>query len=123
MADFGALTVLISLVLATYAGAASLVGASRTNLRLLESGRAAVYALAAVLGLASIAMVQAFVAGDYSIKYVQHYSDDQAPMAYKIAAYWGGLDGCWRSSRPSPCTPTGTVSARFCPTPSPSSRW
>jgi cytochrome c-type biogenesis protein CcmF len=93
MADFGALAVLISLVLATYAGAASLVGARRDNLRLLESGRAAVYALATVLGLASIAMVQAFVAGDYSIKYVQHYSDDQAPMAYKIAAYWGGLDG------------------------------
>jgi cytochrome c-type biogenesis protein CcmF len=93
MADFGALTALISLVLATYAGAASLVGVRRNNLRLLESGRAAVYALAAVLGLASIAMVQAFVAGDYSIKYVQHYSDDQAPMAYKIAAYWGGLDG------------------------------
>jgi len=93
MADFGALCVLIALVVATYAGAASLVGARRDNPRLLESGRAAVYALAAVLGLASVAMVQAFVSGDYSIKYVQHYSDAQAPLAYKISAYWGGLDG------------------------------
>jgi cytochrome c-type biogenesis protein CcmF len=93
MADFGALCVLIALVVATYAGAASLVGARRGNARLLESGRAAVYALAAVLGLASVAMVQAFVSGDYSIKYVQHYSDAQAPLAYKISAYWGGLDG------------------------------
>jgi len=93
MADFGALAVLIALVLATYAGAASLIGARRGNARLLESGRAAIYALAAVLGLASVAMVQAFVSGDYSIKYVQHYSDAQAPLAYKISAYWGGLDG------------------------------
>jgi cytochrome c-type biogenesis protein CcmF len=93
MADFGALAVLIALVLATYAGAASIVGARRGNARLLESGRAAVYALAAVLGLASLAMVQAFVSGDFRIKYVQHYSDAQAPLAYKISAYWGGLDG------------------------------
>jgi cytochrome c-type biogenesis protein CcmF len=93
MADFGALCVLIALVVATYGGAASLLGARRGNARLLESGRAAVYALAAVLGLASVAMVQAFVSGDYSIKYVQHYSDAQAPLAYKISAYWGGLDG------------------------------
>ena len=93
MADFGALSVLIAFVVATYAGAASLVGARRNNARLLESGRAAVYALAAVLGLASVAMVQAFVSGDFSIKYVQHYSDAQAPLAYKISAYWGGLDG------------------------------
>ena len=93
MADFGAICVLIALVLATYAGAASLLGARRGSARLLESGRAAVYALTAVLGLASVAMVQAFVSGDYSIKYVQHYSDAQAPLAYKISAYWGGLDG------------------------------
>jgi cytochrome c-type biogenesis protein CcmF len=93
MADFGALCVLIALVVATYAGTASLVGARRSNVRLLESGRAAVYALAAVLGLASVAMVQAFLSNDYSIKYVQHYSDAQAPLAYKISAYWGGLDG------------------------------
>jgi cytochrome c-type biogenesis protein CcmF len=93
MADFGALAVLIALVLATYAGAASLVGARRGNARLLESGRAAVYALAAVLGLASLSTVQAFVSGDFRIKYVQHYSDAQAPLAYKISAYWGGLDG------------------------------
>jgi cytochrome c-type biogenesis protein CcmF len=93
MADFGALSVLIALVVSTYAGAASLVGARRNLPRLLESGRAAIYALAGVLGLASVAMIQAFVSGDYSIKYVAHYSDAQAPLAYKISAYWGGLDG------------------------------
>ena len=51
------------------------------------------YALAAVLGLSSVALVYAFVSHDYSIKYVHHYSDASSPLFYQITAYWGGLDG------------------------------
>jgi cytochrome c-type biogenesis protein CcmF len=93
MAAFGTLTLLIALVVATYAGVASLVGARRGSRRLIESGRAGVYALAAVLGLSSVALVYSFVAHDYSIKYVHHYSDATSPLFYQITAYWGGLDG------------------------------
>ncbi len=93
MAAFGTLTLLIALVVATYAGVASVIGARRGNRRLVESGRAGVYALAAVLGLSSVALVYAFVSHDYSIKYVHHYSDAASPLFYQITAYWGGLDG------------------------------
>jgi cytochrome c-type biogenesis protein CcmF len=93
MAAFGTLTLLIALVVATYGAVASIVGARRRSARLIESGRAAAYTLAAVLGLASVAMWYAFVTGDYSIKYVQRYSDASSPLFYKITAYWGGLDG------------------------------
>ena len=93
MAAFGTFTLLIALVVATYAGVASLVGARRGNRRLIASGRAGVYALAAVLGLSSVALVYAFVSHDYSIKYVHHYSDASSPLFYQITAYWGGLDG------------------------------
>jgi cytochrome c-type biogenesis protein CcmF len=93
MAAFGTLTLLIALVVATYAGVISLIGARRGNRRFIESGRAAVYALAGVLGLSSVALVYAFVTHDYSIKYVQHYSDAASPLFYQITAYWGGLDG------------------------------
>ena len=41
----------------------------------------------------SAIIVHAFVVGDYSIKYVQRYSDSAQPMFYKLASYWGGLDG------------------------------
>jgi cytochrome c biogenesis factor len=34
-----------------------------------------------------------FVVGDFSIKYVQRYSDGAQPLFYKLASYWGGLDG------------------------------
>jgi cytochrome c-type biogenesis protein CcmF len=93
MAAFGTLTLLIALVVATYAGAVSLIGARRGNRRLIESGRAGVYALAGVLGLSSVALLYAFVTHDYSIKYVHHYSDASSPLFYQITAYWGGLDG------------------------------
>ena len=93
MAAFGTLTLLIALVVATYSGVVSLIGARRGNRRLVESGRAGVYALAGVLGLSSVALVYAFVTHDYSIKYVQHYSDASSPLFYQITAYWGGLDG------------------------------
>ncbi len=93
MAAFGTLTLLIALVVATYSGVISLIGARRGNRRFIESGRAGVYALAGVLGLSSVALVYAFVTHDYSIKYVQHYSDASSPLFYQITAYWGGLDG------------------------------
>ena len=38
-------------------------------------------------------MVHAFVTGDFSIKYVQRYSNAAQPLFYKLASYWGGLDG------------------------------
>jgi cytochrome c-type biogenesis protein CcmF len=93
MAAFGTLTLLIALVVATYAGTASLVGVRRGSRRLIESGRSGVYALAAVLGLSSVAIWYAFLTHDYSIKYVHHYSDASSPLFYQITAYWGGLDG------------------------------
>ncbi len=93
MSAFGTLTLLIALVVATYSGVASVVGARRANRRLIESGRAGVYALAAILGLSSVALLYAFLTHDYSIKYVHHYSDASSPLFYQITAYWGGLDG------------------------------
>jgi cytochrome c-type biogenesis protein CcmF len=93
MASFGTLTLLIALVVATFAGTASLVGVRRGSRRLVESGRSGVYALAAVLGLSSVAIWYSFLTHDYSIKYVHRYSDASSPLFYQITAYWGGLDG------------------------------
>ena len=93
MAAFGNLTLLVSFVVATMAGVASLVGIRRGSERLLRAGRAAVYLLAATLSMAIATMVHAFMSSDFSIKYVQHYSEAAQPFAYKVTAVWGGLDG------------------------------
>src|SRR5690606_26524031 len=93
MASLGSFLLLITFVIAAYAAAASIAGARRRQSRLVESGIGAFYTVAALLTVASGVIVYAFVAGDYSIRYVQRYSDSVQPLFYKITSYWGGLDG------------------------------
>src|SRR6266849_4940092 len=93
MASLGSFVLLAAFVVCSYAGVASVVGARRGSRRLIESGIGAFYLVAALMTVASAVIVNAFLTGDYSIKYVQHYSDSVQPLFYKITSYWGGLDG------------------------------
>src|SRR6476619_798216 len=93
MPSLGTFFLLSSFVVAAYAFAASLAGARRRSWRLVERGVGAFYLVAALMTAASAVLVHAFVTDNYAIKYVQHYSDAAQPLAYKIASYWGGLDG------------------------------
>src|ERR687896_667517 len=93
MAGLGYYLLLTAFVVCAYAAAASVAGARRRSQRLIESGVGAFYLVAAIMSVASGIIIYAFVAGDYSIKYVQRYSDSVQPLFYKITSYWGGLDG------------------------------
>src|SRR5215471_10022619 len=93
MAALGTLMLLAAFVVCSYAATISVVGARRGSRRLIESGIGAFYWIAALMTVASAIMVNAFLTGDYSIRFVQHYSDSVQPLFYKITSYWGGLDG------------------------------
>src|SRR5579884_1078930 len=93
MASLGTFLLLASFVAASYAAVMSVAGARRRSRRLVESGVGAFYFVAALMTAASAVMINAFLTGDYSIKYVAHYSDSVQPLFYKITSYWGGLDG------------------------------
>ncbi len=93
MASLGSFLLLATFVICSYAAVISVVGARRRSRRLVESGIGAFYLITALMTVASAVMVNAFLAGDYSIKYVQHYSDSVQPLFYRITSYWGGLDG------------------------------
>jgi cytochrome c-type biogenesis protein CcmF len=93
MPALGTFVLLAAFVTCAYAIAASVAGARRRSSRLVESGIGAFYFLAALMILASAVLIHAFVTGNYAIKYVQRYSDAALPLAYKVASYWGGLDG------------------------------
>src|SRR5918994_154547 len=93
MASLGSFTLLAGFVIAAYAAAISVLGARRGSRRLIESGIGALYLTTALMTVASGVIVYAFVSQDYSIKYVQRYSDAVQPLFYKITSYWGGLDG------------------------------
>ncbi len=93
MASLGSFLLLAAFVVAAYAAAISVAGARRRSTRLTESGVGAFHLVTALMLVASGVIVHAFVIGDYSIKYVQRYSDSTLPLFFKLTSYWGGLDG------------------------------
>ncbi len=93
MPALGSFVLLAAFVVAAFALAACVAGARTRSNRLIESGIGAFYTVTALMTLASGVLVHAFVTDNYAIKYVQRYSDSAQPLAYKIASYWGGLDG------------------------------
>ena len=93
MASLGYYLLLAAFVVCAYAAAISVGGARRRSRALIESGIGAFYLVTAIMAAASAVIVYAFVTGDYSIKYVQRYSDSTQPLFYKLTSYWGGLDG------------------------------
>ena len=93
MATLGSFLLLAAFVGCAYAIAASVAGARRRSQRLVESGIGAFYFVSALMTMASAVIIHAFVTNNYSIKYVQRYSSAADPLPFKIASYWGGLDG------------------------------
>ncbi|MEQ1758884.1 MAG: cytochrome c-type biogenesis CcmF C-terminal domain-containing protein [Vicinamibacterales bacterium] len=93
MAGLGYYLLLAAFVVCAYAASMSVAGARRGSRGLIESGIGAFYLVAAIMAAASAVIVYSFVTGDFSIKYVAHYSDSVQPLFYKITSYWGGLDG------------------------------
>src|SRR3954465_14692786 len=93
MASLGTFLLLAAFVACSYAAVISVAGARRGSRRLIESGIGAFYLVCALMSVASAVIVNAFLTGDYSIKYVHNYSDSVQPLFYKITSYWGGLDG------------------------------
>ena len=89
MATLGASILLATFVVCLYAAAASVAGARRGSVRLIDSGVGALYLTTALMTVASGLIVHAFVVGDYRIKYVQHYSDAVQPLFYKITLVLG----------------------------------
>ena len=93
MATLGTYTLIAAFIASAYAAAASVAGHRRRSNRLLESGIGTFYLVTALMTLASAIIVRAFVTEDYSIRYVDRYSDAVQPLFYKLTSYWGGLDG------------------------------
>lgn len=93
MATLGSYTLIAAFLACAYAAAAVVAGHRRRAPRLVESGVGAFYLVTALMTLASAIIVRAFVVGDYSIRYVDRYSDSIQPLFYRLTSYWGGLDG------------------------------
>ena len=93
MENLGSLAILLALCLAVYATIASVVGRLKAKPFLIVSGSRAVYAVWALITLASGILVYALMHGDFRFAYVAEHSNKAMPTLYKFAAWWGGQEG------------------------------
>ena len=93
MPNLGYILLLMTMVAASYTVAASVVGHHRGSRRLVLSAEFGTFVVFGLLTSASMVLIYLFVTDDYSVKYVQHYSDRSMPLFYKVTSFWGGQDG------------------------------
>ncbi|MEO1336704.1 MAG: cytochrome c biogenesis protein CcsA, partial [Myxococcota bacterium] len=93
MPYFGYILLLLTMVAASYTTATAVVGHHRGSRRMVLSAEFGTFAVFGLLTCASMVLVYLFVTDDYSVKYVQHYSDRSMPLFYKVTSFWGGQDG------------------------------
>jgi len=72
---------------------AGLYGIWKRSEFFLEAQRRALVLSAALIATATISLVWAFFAHDFSIRYVASYSSRQLPLGYCLTALWAGQEG------------------------------
>jgi len=96
MAQIGSFALLFAFALSGYsflAGMVALVRKDEGAERLGETARRAGIAVFAVVFLASVILVMAAFANDFSIAYIFHHSNRDLPGPYKFATLWSGQEG------------------------------
>ena len=93
MADLGAITLSIALVLSIYAVLGSLLGHRLKLPELVESSRYATYLAPLILLISSISLVGAFVTRDYEVAYVAAHSSRAMEPVYTWVAFYAGNEG------------------------------
>ncbi len=93
MAIVGRALLVLALLVCVYGIAASLYGARAGQQRFVDSGRRAVYALAAVAAIAFAILEGAFLGNNFSYNVVAQASSTTTPTLYKFAAVWSTQQG------------------------------
>ncbi len=89
----GKFLLVVALLVAVYGAGASLYGAIKGNRGLIESGRRAVYGLAACLVAAFAILESAFLRSDFHSFLVATHSSTTTPDFYKATAIWSSQEG------------------------------
>ncbi len=93
MAALGYACLVVALAVCAYGIGASVYGARTAQAQWCQSGRRAVYLLAAVLTLAFVVLEQAFLRSDFAFNTVADTSSRTTPTFYKAAAVWSSQEG------------------------------
>src|SRR3954471_7329117 len=93
MAHAGFACLVVALLTAIYAVAASLYGARGGGPRWVISARRAIYAMAGLLVLAFAILEAAYLRSDFSFSLVAQNSSTDTPTFYKLTAIWSSQAG------------------------------
>jgi cytochrome c-type biogenesis protein CcmF len=91
--NFGYMCLASALAVSLYGVVIPHLGVRRNNWNLVRSAQfAAILNFLLVLAASSV-LVRAFLTNDFSVRFVWETSSRDLPVLYKIAAFWGGMDG------------------------------
>ncbi|HET9480213.1 MAG TPA: heme lyase CcmF/NrfE family subunit, partial [Candidatus Polarisedimenticolia bacterium] len=93
MADFGYSCLVLALLTAVWSVLASWLGHQSRHSEMVRSGERAALAVAGLLSLSALSLIQAFLTDDFSLMYVAQNSTSTQPALYKVTALWGGQAG------------------------------
>ncbi len=91
--EIGNFTLIVALFIALVQGVLPIVGAARGNTVLMSSARTLVVGHFIFVAIAFGCLTYSFIANDFSVLYVAEHSNSQLPIAYRVAALWGGHEG------------------------------
>src|SRR3972149_7545988 len=93
MGDIGYVALVISFALAAYTAGASLVAVRSGQGDLWLSARNAVWAVLALVSVASAALLSSLVRRDFSLRYVAEYTSRDLSIPLTLSAWWAGQAG------------------------------
>ena len=92
-ATIGYGSILLALIFALWGIAAPILGARTGQSGFFTSVRAAITGQFIMVTLASLSLIYALVATDFSVKYVVFNTTRSTPIYYRITGLWGALEG------------------------------
>jgi cytochrome c-type biogenesis protein CcmF len=93
LSTLGTIAILVLFLMTVVTTVLAVLGAARHSERLVEGAVQGMHGTFAVALFASMLLEYAFLAGDYTIQYVQQNGHPEMPVFYKLTAFWGSLDG------------------------------
>lgn len=93
MNNIGYLCLAAALAVSLYGVVAPHLGVKRDNWNLVRSAQFATILNFLLVLAASSVLVRAFIAHDFSVRFVWETSSRDLPLFYRVAAFWGGMEG------------------------------
>ena len=91
--DIGNIALPLAMILSIYAGIGSFVGGSQKVPTLIISARYGIYTVPLLIAISTITLIYAFVAHDFSVRYVAENSNLAMPTEYTWVAFYAGNAG------------------------------